>query len=259
MAYNKTVWTETTAINVTNLNNIEDELEYLDNDRLSGETGHKHNGQDGEGAFPDPRFTLPLSNSPSTPPSSYPAGFSYSTVLASNGWPYDGIVVTISIGGSTITQELISKASINLLAEDESKIKKLTRRNHPDTTEYPDTWTGWTDVIGWNEETVESGSNANGYYIRYPDGRQECYVLDFLIKPSSDDTPGNKQVTWTFPAAFIDDKYVAGHAIITSNPQARGSVGVLGHLTDSVNLNHYEANGVSIDTKTRAWAIGRWK
>jgi hypothetical protein len=55
---------------------------------------------------------------------------------------------------------------------------------------------------------IERGSNANGEYVRYADGTQECWSpqirLGYVNANSCD-------FTWTFPASFVSTSY--GHSI----------------------------------------------
>lgn len=55
---------------------------------------------------------------------------------------------------------------------------------------------------------LETGSNANGRYLRFADGTQICaQTLDLDVKVGDD-----VQVDWTFPAAFSEQPHVMGTA-----------------------------------------------
>lgn len=53
---------------------------------------------------------------------------------------------------------------------------------------------------------VDSGNNANGFYIKYGDGTLECYVYGIGVGFTG--TALSSQITWNLPATFKDTNYV---------------------------------------------------
>jgi hypothetical protein len=116
------------------------------------------------------------------------------------------------------------------------------------------------------DPVVESGSNANGGWVRLADGTQVCWHLLTLAYS------GTKSIlaTWTFPVAFIADPQV------TTTELLGGTIGFSAatkrntsyfyfdnRTASSIRLNYYNETAapfVSGDTMLRsAIAIGRWK
>ena len=75
--------------------------------------------------------------------------------------------------------------------------KKASRQYAELSGDTPANFTAMPQVGG--DSIVESGSNANGNYVKYADGTQICWVKDFLL-----DTFNNPDIrnTWTFPSTF---------------------------------------------------------
>lgn len=65
---------------------------------------------------------------------------------------------------------------------------------------------GTLNAIG-GDTIVESGSNENGYYIRFSDGTQVCYHG----MNASRFTSAEMRATWIFPAIFISRPNVVGN------------------------------------------------
>lgn len=89
---------------------------------------------------------------------------------------------------------------------------------------------------------IERGGNANGEYVRYADGTQEC---------SHQITGGS---TWTFPAAFISPPRVTGTAstisarmVTTTNETAIGA-----------KVDGWLQSGAASSTSINCIAKGRW-
>jgi len=111
-------------------------------------------------------------------------------------------------------------------------------------------------TIGLND-IVESGNNANGYYIKYYDGTMICY--GFVSFSANSNTE-----TWTFPKTFIDTNifvsgtpmYVAGKSnsaniIVTTSTISTTSVVLINWFAGETTPNYAR--------DIRVFAIGRWK
>lgn len=93
---------------------------------------------------------------------------------------------------------------------------------------------------------VESGSNANGNYIKYADGTMVCYKSSFA--PS--DAGG--YYDWTLPASFIDTSYY--YSSMATNGVNTLTVGWTNSFkTTSVCRFRYFVALCDV------YAIGRWK
>src|SRR5699024_7303896 len=107
-------------------------------------------------------------------------------------------------------------------------------------------------------KVVESGSNANGSYVRYSDGMQHCWHRGSSAK--TDTAQGeiyrSSASTWNFPKEFIDNNIsVSAHAETyaqwadLSGGPSKGKVGIT-HYSGRKNENAYQTN---------LYAVGRWK
>lgn len=117
-----------------------------------------------------------------------------------------------------------------------------------------------TRVFGEASEVVrvvESGSNQYGSYIRYSDGRQECWDMTIPIK--ADEVSGNVYVgsEWvTFPKTFDSTKSIHCSSRVSSigrwsNTYTPSGNGVTAYQYSSVKaVNSYA---------TYVYAIGWWK
>jgi len=105
---------------------------------------------------------------------------------------------------------------------------------------------------------IETGSNANGDYVRFANKTQICWN-NILIKPASDATTGNKSVVWTYPAAFSNALASSATAsLINTNPTARTGPTTGNYTTTTVTLYYAENAGVASDVSARVVAIGPW-
>lgn len=95
---------------------------------------------------------------------------------------------------------------------------------------------------------VQSGSNANGSFIRYADGTQICSAW---VTSSS---AGN--VTWTFPMTFVS----APRVIATCNAAANARIPVYANvLGGSCEIAVYSTSNTRADNiSTSVLALGRW-
>jgi hypothetical protein len=105
---------------------------------------------------------------------------------------------------------------------------------------------------------IESGSNANGEYVKYADGTQVCYTPDRVTVDSS---AAARQGTWTFPSPFLSaTSYTAQFYILESST---GTATINTGLTsvNQTNLSATVAFVVSVNNGSSgytAFAIGRW-
>jgi hypothetical protein len=110
---------------------------------------------------------------------------------------------------------------------------------------------------------VESGSNANGRYVRWGNGLQICFVRGVAF--TGDGTSDEKMGSWTHPAAFASSPAIVGrNAHSQSSPPywyIDVNPGVDAALT-SVSWSAYRRTGSwtsGADYYLHYIAIGRWK
>lgn len=112
---------------------------------------------------------------------------------------------------------------------------------------------------------VESGKNANGYYVRFGDGTQICWKDTFNLTYNNKYSLSN---TWTFPAAFKDTHYVMGGMLEYTNSNYKGATieidgggksttAVALLLTTDELIGRVYKSGFNTDIDILC--IGRWK
>jgi hypothetical protein len=101
--------------------------------------------------------------------------------------------------------------------------------------------------------TVESGSNANGFYIRLSDGTQMCWH-SFSITPSASNTP--TLGAWTFPIAFSATPYV--QVSVNSTVPGTTVTGWSSSGATTTATNVYVTRANTTTTVMLVFAIGRW-
>jgi hypothetical protein len=105
---------------------------------------------------------------------------------------------------------------------------------------------------------VESGSNANGSWVRFADGTQFCWTTTGSIPAST--VFGNAWIstaaTWTFPAAFV----AGSEPVVTgSQNSATGVIGLNSPPTPtSVSWSRIAFFNDSTARASRLMAVGRW-
>ena len=111
--------------------------------------------------------------------------------------------------------------------------------------------TGSIDSDGnvWGASNVEYGSNANGDYIKYPDGRLE------VLKSVTGDSGGF--VATTFPETFVGNYRVSGIST-TSSTNAVISLKVLNKAATTLDFAVVAASGYT-NVGCDMTIIGRWK
>lgn len=125
-------------------------------------------------------------------------------------------------------------------------------------------WSDW--IYEWTSGNVETGSNSNGKYIKFPNGWMICTNEEVASSGSISATTATGVLyrsgvfTWTYPATFSEEPAVKGYTRYVS-----GSFHSL-YVTEYTLRNH---NAEMILTSTQslsgityrvgAIAIGRWK
>jgi hypothetical protein len=122
-------------------------------------------------------------------------------------------------------------------------------------TTRPPLWYGGTDG---GSGAVEYGSNANGHYVRYPNGVQECWMYEFAL-PSR--AAGIYLDTIIFPAAFIAYPSVQATAMET---MGQAVVYTYDHKSVDLAYDRFKVRwehkyGSSISVRISHIARGRWK
>ncbi|CAB4326605.1 hypothetical protein [Brucella sp. 191011898] len=106
-----------------------------------------------------------------------------------------------------------------------------------------------------NGALFETGSNANGQYFRTADGFQICiHRLSGVTIPSG--SPGNVNLSWTYPAAFsellyVDLRHVAANVYVTSSNT---------DYADTSAANWYIFNNFASSVTATVYflSVGRW-
>ena len=112
---------------------------------------------------------------------------------------------------------------------------------------------------------IESGDNANGYYVRFADGTQIC-VMSEETTPAENSTQYGKQCT--FPAAFYstENLVLVASAGDMMSQSVHASTMTECHVLDAstYNVKMIIASDGGIGAPSVTWpfyacAIGRWK
>lgn len=116
-------------------------------------------------------------------------------------------------------------------------------------------WMPWAEVFDTN--SVERGSNANGEYVRFPDGTQIC---THNVSMSCNSAIGSifqttAEETWTFPAAFVN-----AEPFVTA--MSRSNIGIWGrgrpNSASTASVRLLSAVSITTPQTTDLLAIGRW-
>ena len=114
---------------------------------------------------------------------------------------------------------------------------------------------------------AESGSNANGNYIRFADGTQICYQT---VNLTIINTTGESDQVYTFPAVFIENpRSTITLSDIRSTTINAGNVGKIGMWGESLpsttggRIRIYPVSGMTLMTGATIpftiVTVGRWK
>lgn len=113
----------------------------------------------------------------------------------------------------------------------------------------------------WTEETVETGSNSNGNWVRFPDGTQICQHILEISDSSFSKSWGSlyyeylSPATWTYPKSFSSNPTVSMSSYNGNIFFASGRV----YSGSATALIAYRAVSGKADTPVYITAIGRWK
>jgi len=119
----------------------------------------------------------------------------------------------------------------------------------------------------WSDNNVEYGTNVNGEFWKYPDGRQVCMhtIVTAAGTPASLGAVFQLSVGgWTLPNSFIDANYVVEaftQYVAGADPISVSNLGGASNTaTDIATLNVIYAQGTAgSSTRVFLTAIGRWK
>lgn len=117
---------------------------------------------------------------------------------------------------------------------------------------------------------VESGSNANGNYIKYQDGTMECWHVivgnqfnctdaqsnGYFFKDTNNSAENTK--IWTFPQQFYSTDKLETNVNVSSSAYTMASVGTL----TASSCAYFCCLPYPVQNVTFKWhlrAIGRWK
>lgn len=105
---------------------------------------------------------------------------------------------------------------------------------------------------------IESGSNANGRYVRFADGTQICWQDDGDDLAADSASGGvyrtSAASTWTFPAAF-SNALIFGAA--SPDTDSRWAMARIASNT-AMNYRQFQGSSSATAINTRLFAIGRW-
>lgn len=108
---------------------------------------------------------------------------------------------------------------------------------------------------------AESGSNDNGYYIKFDDGTQICWSFINLgsisITTPNDALYGTSNLTWYLPLVFISPPVFVG---TTFGAYIMGYIAGMGTWKDRIAYRIMNTRSYSPDNaRVLMIAIGRWK
>ena len=119
------------------------------------------------------------------------------------------------------------------------------------------------DVHGLSAVVIsESGSNANGYYIRYGDGTQICWLTREV---AAELTAGEHTRTWTFPMPFSNINYHCSYQLGVANANDAGKVQGqsvtrrASRTNESVSYRLVLSAVLGSSASDELFAMGRWK
>lgn len=121
-----------------------------------------------------------------------------------------------------------------------------------------------TDTYSCNyiNNIIESGSNANGNYVKYADGTMVCYGTKSGTGTLADYWTTFKKIegiTTTFPVAFVSTPSITISSISAQSNNIF-SVGIDASSSSSFNALILKPSGSSNQNYAFGWiAVGRWK
>lgn len=120
---------------------------------------------------------------------------------------------------------------------------------------------GWT---AWRRLDAERGSNANGDYVRYPDGTQICWQTAVLSQSVA--AGSYAEATWTYPATFLSGSVPQPVPTMRSLNDAAGRQNAARYLrgvsggngATSGFIGVYNSHTSAVDARVDGMVIGRW-
>jgi hypothetical protein len=92
---------------------------------------------------------------------------------------------------------------------------------------------------------IETGTNANGEFIRWADGTQICKGAVI---------PASGLASWTFPAVFV----TAPRCYATPSNVSPRYATIAAPTTTTVEVRAFDQTGASASPTTQVIAFGRW-
>jgi len=118
-----------------------------------------------------------------------------------------------------------------------------------------------TEING-NSGIVESGSNANGSYVKWANGLMVCHKYQFLDGTTVVPAGATAGYTWTFPQVFSAVPAVFTTWGLASDNVHLVTVGVNMSgaylLTDSARIAVHNNHTGDLQPKVNVFAIGTW-
>ena len=109
---------------------------------------------------------------------------------------------------------------------------------------------------------TESGSNANGRYIKFDDGTMICTYNATVTDQAITDAWGSMFIglrTWTYPASFISAPSVNASIFRWGSGASFGSCWSNGAASATMRAYDIASRAAGTDTILGFMAIGRWK
>lgn len=120
------------------------------------------------------------------------------------------------------------------------------------------------DIALNGNSIIESGSNANGNYVKYADGTMICYmnisVTDQAINNAYGSNLYQSTRIWTFPVSFVDNNVSVCCSQFQWGTSASWGT-VVGSDKNTATLRGIDAfsRATGTETKIQAIAIGKWE
>ena len=174
------------------------------------------------------------------------------TATLDNAYDYDVRYVVSDLFGST-TYNMVLAKGIPLMFFDRN-LNSIGVNCFPSKA---------NDIALNGNSIIESGSNANGNYVKYADGTMICYLNTTVTDQAINNAYGSMYQgsrRWNFPQQFIDTN------IACSCGQFQWGTGASWGTVVNADKNGADLRGFDLfsratgtETKIQATAIGRWK
>lgn len=106
---------------------------------------------------------------------------------------------------------------------------------------------------------IESGSNANGYYLRFAGGLQLCWNPNhngFSTTQAQGSLFQSVTIQWTFPAAFVDANIAC--FVSSYGASARWGGTIMAQASTSMDYRVFSASAQAGSLPSVLGAVGRW-